>query len=133
VKTALKVVGIIVALVLIIWGGFALKVALSGPKGVGDAIIKKNSAENWTAAQGRFEKLYAGIQSADQKTELAAARLATNPTDLTLQQTHAGVQSGCITLVADYNAESRKFLSEEFKSTDLPYQINTTSPKFDCK
>lgn len=132
-KTALKIIGVLVALVLIVWGGFALKVALSGPKGVGDAIIQKNSAENWTKAQAKFERLYAGIQSADQKTELAAQRLAMNPTDLTLQQTHAGVQSGCISLVADYNAESRKFLSEDFKSTDLPYQIETNKPQFDCK
>ena len=66
-KTALKIIGLVLAFVLVIWGGFALKVALSGPKGVGDAIIQKNSAENWTKAQAEFENLYAGIQSARQE------------------------------------------------------------------
>lgn len=136
-KPALKIIlgGIaaILTLTLIAWGMWAIGVAVSGPKGQGDAIKTKNSAANWTAAQAKFEELHQGIQSADQKTELAAGRLATNPNDLTLQQTHAGVQSGCITLVSEYNAESRKFLSEDFKSIDLPHQIDTTTPAFDCK
>ena len=132
-KTALKVVGIIVALVLLIWGGFALKVALSGPKGVGDAIIQKNSAENWTKAQAEFEDLYAGIQSQDKKLNAAAAVLAKAPTDRTYQQTYSGIQSGCTSLVAEYNAKSRKFLAADFKAADLPYQIDETDSRFDCK
>lgn len=132
-KIALSVIGGIIAVTLLVWGIWAVSVAASGPKGVGDAIKTKNSSENWTAAQAKFEKLYAGIQAADQKTELSAQRLAASPNDLTLQQQHAGIQSGCISLVADYNAESRKFLSEDFKATDLPYQIDTTSHAFDCK
>ena len=136
-KDVLKVIAAVLAAILLIaliwWGVWAVSVATSGPKGQGDAIKTKNSAENWTAAQAKFEKLYAGIQAADQKTELASQRLASNPNDLTLQQQYAGVQSGCISLVADYNAESRKFLSEDFKATDLPYQIDATRPSFDCK
>lgn len=132
-KQIFGVIGVLVGIVLIGWGAWAVGVAVSGPKGQGDAIVTKNSSANWTAAQAKFEKLYAGIQAADQKTELAAERLAAKPDDLTLQQQHAGVQSGCISLVADYNAESNKFLSEDFKSARLPYEIETHKPQFDCK
>lgn len=132
-KIAAGVLAAIIVVTLIGWAGWAISVTTSGPKGQGDAIKTKNSAQNWTAAQAKFEELHQGIQSADQKTELAGQRLAAKPDDLTLQQQHAGIQSGCISLVADYNAESRKFLSEDFKSVDLPYQIDTTNPAFDCK
>jgi hypothetical protein len=132
-KQILFVVGIVVALFLLTWGGYALSVALSGPKGVGDAIKTKNSSANWTAAQAEFEDLYAGIQSQDKKLTAAAAVLAKSPTDKTYQQTYSGIQSGCTSLVADYNAKSRKFLSEDFKSIDLPYQIDQTDSRFDCK
>jgi hypothetical protein len=132
-KIAAGVLAALLAITLITWAAWAISVAVSGPKGQGDAVKTKNSAENWTAAQAKFEELHQGIQSADKKTELAAERLAANPGDLTLQQQHAGVQSGCVSLVADYNAESRKFLSEDFKSIDLPHQIDTTDPAFDCK
>ncbi|NWL34460.1 hypothetical protein [Paenarthrobacter nitroguajacolicus] len=132
-KSIALVLAILAGITLIGWAGWAISVAVSGPKGQGDAIKTKNSAENWTRAQAKFEELHQGIQSADKKAELAAERLKASPNDVTLQQQHAGVQSGCIGLVAEYNAESRKFLSEDFKSIDLPYQIDTTAPAFDCK
>lgn len=132
-KPILTGVAIFLGLVLLGWVFWGFGVLVSGPKGQGEAIKTKNSSANWTAAQAKFEELYAGIQSADEKTENAAVRLAANPKDLTLQQTHAGVQSGCVTLVNDYNAESRKFLSADFKSVDLPYKIDRTDPAFDCK
>lgn len=114
----------------VIWG---VGVAVSGPKGQGDAIKAKNSSANWTAAQARFEDLYAGIQAADKKAENAASILAKSPQDRTYQQTYSGIVSGCTDLVAQYNAESRKFLAADFKSADLPYQIDQTDPAFDCK
>ncbi|UYL88357.1 membrane protein [Arthrobacter phage EvePickles] len=136
-KDALKPIAVVLTVLLgiflISWAGFAINVAMSGPKGQGDAIKQKNSAENWTAQQAKFERLYAGIQSADEKTELANARLASNPKDLTLQQTAAGVQSGCISLVSEYNSKSREFLAEDFKAADLPHEIDRTDPAFDCK
>lgn len=132
-KTALKVAGAIAAVALLVWGGFALKVALSGPKGVGDAIIQKNSAPNWTNAQAGFEDKYQAIRSADQKIAVHKAALAADPKNPTLQTNLTGVTSACISAVAEYNADSRKYLLEEFKSVDLPYQISTTDPATDCK
>jgi hypothetical protein len=125
-------VATVVGIALLSWGIWAISVAVSGPKGQGDAIKIKNSASNLIEQQAKFEELYQGIQSADKKTELAAERLAVKPDDLTLQQQHAGVQSGCISLVAEYDALSRKFLAEDFKAIDLPATVPTTAA-FDCK
>lgn len=123
----------LLALALIGIGLWGFRVATSPIKGTGDAAITKNSSANWTAAQARFEDLYAGIIAADRKLDAAAERLAANPDDLTLQQTHAGIQSGCITLVGDYNAEARKYLAEDFKASDLPDQISNNDPNTDCE
>lgn len=123
----------VVAIVALSWGGWALSVAVSGPKGVGDAIKQKNSAENWTAAQARFEKQYAAVKGLDQKIGVHRSALEADPKNPVLQTNLTGVTSACVSAVAEYDAESRKFLSEDFKSTDLPYQIDQTNPLTDCK
>lgn len=126
----LAVLGVIALVV----GTYLVSVAVSGPKGVGDAIIKKNSAENWTAAQARFEDLYAGIKAADAKITLAAANVeAAVPDAKTAQQTYSGIVSGCLDLVGDYNAEARKFLAADFRASDLPSEIDGFDPTTDCK
>lgn len=126
-------VAVFVGLIALSWAGFALSVALSGPKGVGDAIKTKNSAENWTKAQAGFEDRYQEIVSSDRKIAVHKSALAADPTDPTLKTNLTGVTSVCMSAVADYNADSRKFLKEDFKSADLPYQINDTDPATDCK
>lgn len=132
-KIAFAIIGSIVALVALGVGAFVLAVALSGPVGQGNGIIQKNSAENWTQAQARFETEYAGVIALDRKIEVAATALAVDPTDPTLQTNHTGVQNACISAVALYNAEARKFLSADFRAADLPDQINGTNPATDCK
>ncbi|QWY82785.1 hypothetical protein PP641_gp045 [Arthrobacter phage SilentRX] len=136
-RTTGKMIGLAILAVVVIvalsWGGWALSVALSGPKGVGDAIKTKNSAENWTAAQARFEKQYAAVKGLDQKIAVHRTALAADPKNPTLQTNLTGVTTACLSAVAEYDAESRKYLSEEFKSTDLPYQIDQTNPATDCK
>jgi predicted lipid-binding transport protein (Tim44 family) len=137
VKDGIKIVAAILAAIIFIalisWAGWAISVATSGPKGQGDAIKTKNSAANWTAAQARFEEQHQAIISADEKIAVHAAALAASPSDRTLQTNLTGVTTACISAVADYNAESRKYLSEDFKSADLPYQIDKTDPATDCK
>lgn len=125
---------VIVLVVLALGAGiWALSVALSGPKGVGDAIIKKNSAENWTKAQAKFEEMYADIEQTDRKITVAATALAADPEDITLKQTYSGTVNYCLEVVGDYNAEARKYLSSEFRSIDLPQKIGITDPAIDCK
>jgi hypothetical protein len=127
------IVAAAVGVFALVWGGFALSVAMSGPKGVGDAIKTKNSAQNWTAAQARFEKQYQSILAADQKIGVHRAALAARPDDPTLQTNLTGITTTCISAVADYNAESRKFLSADFKAADLPFEIDQAATATDCK
>lgn len=103
----------------VIWG---FGVVTSGIKGQGDAVRINNSAENWTGKQEKFEKLNAGVIAAKDLVALHKQNLIDDPQNLTVKQTLAGVRSNCITQVSQYNAESRKILSRDWKSPDLPYQ-----------
>jgi type II secretory pathway pseudopilin PulG len=117
-----------------IWG---LQVATSRVKGQGDAQIQKNSAENWIKAQARFEKNYAEIKATDGKITNAYKVWQDDPTDKTAKQTYTGLQSYCLSVVAAYNADARSYLTEDFRSADLPDQIQTEGPSAnkatDCK
>lgn len=123
----------VVVIVVLSWGGYALSVAMSGPKGVGDAIKTKNSAKNWTNAQAGFEDSYQAIVSADRKIAVHKEALKGDPKNQVLQTNLTGTTTMCISAVADYNADSRKYLQEDFKSADLPYQIDSSDPSTDCK
>lgn len=132
-----KIIGLsilaVVTVIALSIGGYWLSVAYSGPKGVGDGIKQKNSAENWVQAQARFEKQYAAVKGLDQKIAVHRSALEADPKNPTLQTNLTGVTTACLSAVAEYDAESRKYLSEEFKSTDLPYQIDQTNSATDCK
>lgn len=115
---------------LAVWG---VRVATSDVKGEGDAVIQKNSAENWTKAQARFESLYAEIVATDRKVTAAKERVDADPDDRTAADTYFGTQNVCLSFVADYNAEARTYLSADFRAADLPEQIDDLDPTTDCK
>lgn len=129
-RWVLLFVGVSIVIGAIVWGA---NVLISGPKGQGDAIVEKNSSENFIAAQAEFERGWQDIKSTDQKIALATVTLAQDPEDKTAQQTLAGLQSYCLSAVAEYNANARSFLSEDFRAADLPAEINTNDPATDCK
>jgi cytoskeletal protein RodZ len=124
---------IIVIIVLIGWGLWALGVGTSDVKGRGDAIKNKNSGTNRVAAQERFESLYAEVTSSDQKIDVMAAAVKASPGDTVAQTNLTGVQNYCIQAVADYNAEARKYSAKDFRPTDVPAQIDNSDPATDCK
>lgn len=105
----------------LIWGA---NVLLSGPRGQGEAIVQRNSSENFIAAQARFEDLYQEIEASQGNIDVAKNALANDPEDRTLQTNLSGVLAHCNNTVADYNAEARKFLSEDFRAVDLPASID---------
>ncbi|AWY05716.1 hypothetical protein SEA_GRETCHEN_28 [Microbacterium phage Gretchen] len=113
--------------------GWGVGVAVSGPKGQGDAYAQKNSAQNWTAAQARFEELYADIVATDRKITVAAEQKAADPGDKTAADTYLGTVNYCISAVGEYNAEARKYLAADFRAADLPAQIDNYDPSTDCK
>lgn len=125
---------IIIILVALVGIGFwVFKVLTSEIQGQGDALIEKNSAENWTAAQAGFEQNYQDIVSTDQKIVLAYQQVQAFPDDKTIYQTYTGLQSYCLSAVAEYNADARSYLLEDFRASDLPQEIDTNNPVTDCK
>lgn len=125
----LTVIGVLV-LSGIIWG---LKVLTSPVTGRGDAYITKNSAENWTKEQARFEGLYAEIVAQDKMIAVYKTAADAAPNDRTARDNYVGTQAACLSIVADYNAAARSYLAEDFRAADLPEQISEFDPNTDCK
>lgn len=123
-KLTWTTIGAIVGVLVLVFGIYALTVALSGPKGQGDAIIKKNSAQNWTQAQQDFERIYADVESTKSKIILADEAAKSDPMDQVKYTNAEGLKSYCLSQVADYNAKSRSYLTEDFKSIDLPAKLD---------
>jgi hypothetical protein len=117
----------IIAIVGVAWWGIG--VATSGVKGQGDGITKRNSAENWLDAQARFEENYAEYESTLVRIDTAYAAWQTNTADKTLHQTYLGTIGYCTSVVADYNADARNFLREDFRAVDLPESIDPATCK----
>ena len=112
---------------------WAFGVFSSPIKGQGDAFKTKNSGTNRIAAQERFEDLHADILATDRKLDAAKAKAKAAPDSQVAQTEYVGLTNYCIDVVGDYNAESRKYTAQDFKSIDLPYQIDNTDPATDCK
>lgn len=130
----IKWVLIIVGLILIIGAGIWLATVLLSPAvGQGEAYQEKNSAENWTAAQAEFEQNYQDILSTDLKIDLAYSAWQSDIEDQTKEDTYHGLQSYCLSAVAEYNADARSYLSEDFRASDLPEEIDTNNSTTDCK
>jgi hypothetical protein len=114
-------------------GLWALDVATSGVKGKGDAVKINNSAENWTAKQAFFHEKYNAVLAADKKIGTFKALVDADTTDKTALTNYTSMQSQCQNYVSEYNAESSKFLSQDWKDPELPTVINESNSKTDCK
>ena len=146
--TIVKGLGIVLAITVLIVGGFLLKIALSDPVGRGNQIIEENSSNNRTSAQAFFEDTYETIKAQDTKItqaneELLSYQATPRPaTQITAQQYDerlrqlnqnvTGLKNICTDATADYNAEARKTIRAKWRSTSLPYQIDNTDPSTDC-
>lgn len=124
-----QVTPVVVSVILIAVGIWGIKVAVSDVRGRGNSIITKNSAPNRIASQERFEKLYAEIRATDQKINVISGQKGMQE----WETNYNGLVSYCLGVVADYNALARSYRSEDFRSTDLPYQIDTNNTYTDCK
>jgi len=142
-------VAVVIITPVTIWG---VSVATSDAKGKGNMEIERNSAENRIRAQAFFEQAFEDVQKFD--TQIGDAQkayddfVANNPKptadDLVAAQLYSqqmnnrqvtltGLMQQCQNTVADYNAEARKTLAAEWRSPELPYQINDGSPETDCR
>lgn len=125
---------LIIVMPLIIWG---FTVLTSDAKGKGDQIIRNNSEVNRTEQQQMFEDLFAQITSLDQRIDLAqqvvAADTAAGKDTTISQQNLLGAQNVCLEAIGKYNAAARKVLAKDWRSSDLPQEINQNDPATDCK
>lgn len=147
------ILAVLLAVVIIapvsIWG---IRVATSDTRGAGNTEIERNSAENRIRAQAYFEQSFEDIKKFDlqigdaQKAyddfvtnnpkpsadDLVAAQIYGQQLN-SRQVTLTGLQQQCQNTVANYDAEARKTLAAEWRSNELPYQIDDSSPETDCK
>lgn len=114
-------------------GLWAFGVFTSDVKGRGDATKIKNSGTNRIAAQERFEDMYADVLAADRRIDAQFNALKLDPDSSVAKINYNGAVNYCIEVVADYNAEARKYTAEQFRSTDLPAQIDDLDSTTDCK
>lgn len=114
----------LVVIAAISWGVWAFNVATSEIKGQGDGVIKNNSAENWIEQQAKFEELHAEYESTLVRIDQFQAIALANPNDAIAQTNYNGQISHCTDVVADYNAATRSFLSQDWKSIDLPATLD---------
>ena len=122
--TGTRILIIVLIVAVLSAGVWGFTVLTSGVKGQGDGEIIKNSAENWIDAQARFEENYAEYDATLFKIQQASDALAVDPENKTLQQNLSGTVNYCASLVADYNADARNFLREDFRAADLPDKID---------
>lgn len=154
--STLKIVilGVVAALFVIVlpvmlW---AAGVFTSGIHGKGEAVKQKNDASNWTQAQAGFERDWSSIKKLDRQTEQAKGDLddfnKIHPASATAQPVpgdpieeqrsqlfddYKGARQQCENAVADYNASARTYTLRDFRSDDLPQQIDDQDPATDCR
>ena len=130
------VIGIVLVLMLSTWAflalGFGLRVATAGIVGRGKAHIQIESANNRIEKQELFETLHADIRKYDDQIQVAAQTFSDYPTERH-QQNLQGLKLICIDTTEEYNAEARKVSSQQFRDSELPYQIDSFDIDYDCK
>lgn len=109
------------------------KVGASDVKGSGDQTRITNDGRNRVNSQEWFEGQYQQIVSSDRRIDEAAAQLKADPKDEIAKANLAGLKNRCIEMVGNYNAETRKVSRGQWRSVDLPFTIDDTDPKTDCK
>lgn len=126
------VIGILVFCGLIFGGTLIVKAAFSEQKGQLDKQIQINDGRNQIASQENFEDLHAAILAHDKNLDVAAAAVKDDPSAFN-KTNYNGLVAMCNEAVAKYNAEARKISRGKWMSPDLPYEINTNDPAYDCK
>lgn len=120
------VIGGVVLLVALSWGVWAFGVWTSDIVGRGEATKTKNNSTNRIIAQERFEDMYAEIEASSLRIETLQAAAKDDPS-YTNKVSATGAVTYCQGLVGQYNADSRKYTSAEFKAIDLPASIDAST------
>lgn len=119
---------VVIIVILVIGAGiWALNVATSGVRGQGDGVVQRNSAQNWVDAQARFEENYQEYESTIVRRDQFYQVHLDDPNDAIAKTNYLGQVSHCTDVVADYNADARNFLRSDFRAADLPASLDPTT------
>lgn len=119
----------VLAMIAVVW---VAQVLSAGPKGAGDAYKTNQSGTNRIAKQEMFQQLYEDIQVADINVTTLHTLKVADPSYVNNTNYTAAVMQ-CTQLVHNYNAEAKKYTSQDWRDNSLPSAIDQTDPKFDCK
>lgn len=117
---------------LLTWAILGIRAITSETKGALDKEIAINQGKNQIQSQELFQDLYAKILEHDKNLDVAAATLAKTPSSFN-QTNYDGLVMTCNAAVTQYNSEAGKVSRSKWKSPNLPYEIDQTDPRFDCK
>lgn len=129
------VIGWIVVLLLCAganWFTWGVKVFTSDMKGAGDQQIRINSERNRTQQQELFRAMYGKIVEYNTNIDVAYLMKESNPTPFN-NTNYLGLVMTCNQAVQEYNAQVGKVTATKWLPEDLPYSIDQTDPRFDCK
>lgn len=127
-KAVLVVVGVLVAVWLIVFASFGIRVATAGIVGRGEAHIQIQSAEFRLEAYQSFFNQCASIQGLEGKIDALTDQLGqlqpgTREHNYTLSSL-TGAKGLRREAIARYNQDALKDYTEgQFRDKDLPYQI----------
>jgi hypothetical protein len=122
ISEVLVVILVILGVIVISAGGWALKVALSGAVGQGNSIITKNDSTNRISQNSVFYDLKTDYDATVAKIPVYAQ--AAKGGDVTAKTNLVGLRSHCITVTGEYAAQSGKFVARDFKDTGLPESLD---------
>lgn len=117
---------------LLTWAILGIRAITSETKGALDKEIAINQGKNQIQSQELFEDLHAKILEYDQGIDVLAAAVRRNPSSFN-QTNLDGQILACNAAVTQYNAEARKISRGKWMSRDLPYEIDQTDARYDCK
>ena len=120
---------VILVTISVLW---ATGVVFAGPKGAGDAYKTNQSGTNRIAKQEWFQQTYEDIQVADQNVDLMFDAMIADPSYAN-KTNYTATRAQCNQLVGNYDAEARKYTSQQWRDNTLPNTIDQDDPKFDCK
>lgn len=131
-RVVLWIIGISVVTGLLTGGILLVRALVSEQKGGLDAEIQINKGTNQIQSQELFQDLHAKILEYDANLDVAAEAVAQDPSTFN-KTNYTGLRMTCNSAVQQYNAETNKISRGKWLSADLPYQIDQTDPRYDCK
>lgn len=132
-------IGAVVLVIVLAIGGFFIEqwwTRTTAPiKGRTNQISSINGAENRTFQQEHFETLYGDIKGYVQQIHIQQQAL--NQSAPGPERDHAlviltGLRDQCVSTVQQYNADANKISADDFRTADVPYQIDQSDPTTDC-